>query len=113
MVRFSQLVFDDYLVIAIGAQNIQLEVAYRVFGCDQFALAQFTYLSQGVEVLGQSKPRGKLACLVLPCFAQRDTLEFAQLLRNAGHKRVYPVGVRRGRTKGMGARQGPVGKPHG
>jgi hypothetical protein len=50
---------------------------------------------------------------VLPCFAQRDTLEFAQLLRKAGHKRVYPVGVRRGRTKGMGARQGPVGKPHG
>jgi len=42
----------DHLVITIGARNTQFEVTYRVFGRDQYELAQLAHISQGVKVLG-------------------------------------------------------------
>mgnify|MGYP000597275374 CR=1 FL=1 len=78
VVGLLQLVFDDHLLVATGAQNVQLELADPMLGGHQCKLGQAQRVGQRVEVVLFGQPGREVVGLVLPGFAQGDAFEFAE-----------------------------------
>jgi hypothetical protein len=71
VIGLLQLVLDHHLLVAIGAEDVELEVAHPVLGGHCFQLAQAECLRQRIEVGSLGQPGREVARLVLPGFAQR------------------------------------------
>ena len=69
VVGFIKLVLDDDLLVAIRAENVQLEVAHPVLGGDQHQFAHTERVSQRVKIVSLSEPRSKLSGFVFPSVA--------------------------------------------
>ncbi len=69
MVGFFELVFDNHLVFAIGAEDIEFEVTDLMLDCNAFKIAQADGVGEKREILTFGKPRSEVTGLVLPSIA--------------------------------------------
>jgi hypothetical protein len=63
------LVFDDHLVLPIGAEDVEFEVTYLMLDRNAFKIAQSDGVSEKREILSFGKPRSEVTGLVFPCVA--------------------------------------------
>ena len=80
MVGFFKLVFNDDLVFAIRAKDVQFEVANPMLSSNEFELTKAQSLRKGVEIFFLRKPRRKVSRLVFPSLAQRHSFKFAEIV---------------------------------
>jgi hypothetical protein len=78
VIGLLQLVLDHHLLFAIGAEDVELEVAHQVLGGDQLQLTDTQGLSQGLQVVVLGEPGREITGFVLPGFPQKNPFELAE-----------------------------------
>jgi len=78
VIGLLQLVLDHHLLVAIGAEDVELEVADQVLSSDQLQLTDAQGLSQGLQVVVLGEPGREITGFVLPSLPQRHAFELAE-----------------------------------
>lgn len=73
-----QLVLNHHLLIAIGAENIELEVAHQVLIGDKLQLTDAQGLCQGLQVVVLGEPGCEISGFVFPGLPRGHPFELAE-----------------------------------
>jgi hypothetical protein len=78
VIGFLQLVLDHHLLVAVCAEDVELEVAHQVLGSDKLELTDAQGLGQGLQVVVLGEPGREITGFVLPGLPQGHAFELAE-----------------------------------
>jgi len=78
VIGLLQLVLDHHLLVAVCAEDVELEVAHQVLGSDQLQLTDTQGLRQGLQVVILGEPGREITGFVLPGLPQGHPFELAE-----------------------------------
>jgi hypothetical protein len=74
VISFLQLVLDHHLLVAIGAEDVELEVAHQVLGGDELQLTETQRLGKELQIVVLCQPGGEITGFVPPGLPQGNAL---------------------------------------
>jgi hypothetical protein len=78
VVGLLQVVLDHHLLIAVGAEDVELEITHQVLGGDQLQLTDAQGLSQSLQVVVLGEPGREITGFVFPGLPQGHPFELAE-----------------------------------
>jgi len=78
VIGLLQLVLDHHLLVAVCAEDVELEVTHQMLGSDKLQLTDAQGLSQSLQVVVLGEPGREITGFVFPGFPQKNPFELAE-----------------------------------